>query len=181
MEGTYQGQQKKSLCYRPLYRAINKYGVSNFTFEILEETDSPIEREQYYIQQFGSFGSKGYNTTIGGDGTAYLTMSDQEVINKYQEVLRVTVTAEYFNCCVDTVRNILKRNNIEILSSSVNHPSCLKVFQYTPDGEFVQEYKSIADAKRALNSPNAHHTHISECARGLRKSAYGFHWRFELI
>ena len=34
-----------------LYQAFIKYGLNNFTFEIIEETDSLKEREQYYIAQ----------------------------------------------------------------------------------------------------------------------------------
>ena len=50
-------------CYdRPLYRAMRKYGLSNFTIELLEETDNPEEREIFWIEQKGSF-KHGYNAT----------------------------------------------------------------------------------------------------------------------
>lgn len=32
-----------------LYQAFNKYGVNNFKFEVIEETNMLKEREQYYI------------------------------------------------------------------------------------------------------------------------------------
>jgi group I intron endonuclease len=47
-----------------LYRAMRKYGVDNFIVEILEETDSPNEREIYWIETLQPH----YNMTIGGDG-----------------------------------------------------------------------------------------------------------------
>ena len=34
-----------------LYKSIASYGLDNFTFEIIEETDNLKEREQYYIEQ----------------------------------------------------------------------------------------------------------------------------------
>lgn len=34
-----------------LYQAFIKYGLDNFLFEVLEETDNLKEREQYYIEQ----------------------------------------------------------------------------------------------------------------------------------
>lgn len=47
-----------------LYNAMRKYGVDNFNIEILEETDSPNEREIYWIKTLLPH----YNMTIGGDG-----------------------------------------------------------------------------------------------------------------
>jgi group I intron endonuclease len=47
-----------------LYKAMRKYGVENFTIEILEETNSPNEREIYWIKTLQPH----YNMTIGGDG-----------------------------------------------------------------------------------------------------------------
>lgn len=51
---------------RPLYSAMNKYGVNHFRVEQIEETDSPEEREQYWIKEYDSYGSSGYNATKGG-------------------------------------------------------------------------------------------------------------------
>lgn len=55
-----------------LYRAFRKYGVSNFSFEILEELNENYdkisnEREKYWIQYYNSY-HYGYNATLGGDG-----------------------------------------------------------------------------------------------------------------
>ena len=46
----------------PLYRAFRKYGMNNFSFEILEECDSSIlnQQEQYWIDMFNSL-KDGYN------------------------------------------------------------------------------------------------------------------------
>lgn len=60
---------------RALYRAMRKYGVDNFRFEILEETDNPCDRERFYIKKFNTF-HYGYNMTRGGDGTSDLDVSD---------------------------------------------------------------------------------------------------------
>jgi group I intron endonuclease len=53
----------------PLYRAFRKYGIENFTFVILEETESLEEREKYYINFYNSK-ENGYNQTSGGNCTA---------------------------------------------------------------------------------------------------------------
>ena len=55
---------------RPLYRAIEKYGIENFSIEEIEETNNPEEREKYWISKFNAFidaeNSNGYNMTTGG-------------------------------------------------------------------------------------------------------------------
>lgn len=54
-----------------LYKAMRKYGPNNFQFSIIEQTnDLNIlkELEIKYIQENNSFGSTGYNMTLGGDG-----------------------------------------------------------------------------------------------------------------
>ena len=54
---------------RPLYKAMSKYGVDNFSIELIEEV--PIEvlsqREIYWIEFYNSY-KYGYNATKGGDG-----------------------------------------------------------------------------------------------------------------
>ena len=50
---------KKRTCEkRPLYRAMNKYGVECFSIEAIEEVDDQIllnDRERFWIEYFGSF------------------------------------------------------------------------------------------------------------------------------
>ena len=61
--------QKSNTNY--LYYSMNKYGVENFTFEIIEEVDNQLlnEREQYWISFYNCKAPFGYNMTDGGDGT----------------------------------------------------------------------------------------------------------------
>lgn len=52
----------------PIHKAINKYGLDNFKFRILEECNDSIveEREVHYISKYNSF-YEGYNATLGGN------------------------------------------------------------------------------------------------------------------
>lgn len=48
----------------PLYRAMRKHGIDNFTIQIIEECSNLNEREIHWIEQL----SPEYNVTKGGDG-----------------------------------------------------------------------------------------------------------------
>lgn len=61
-------------------------------------------------------------------------------------------------------------------SSRVNGAMAKKVFQYTRNMEFICEYPSLAEVKRLFGYDASK---ISLCARGERKSAYGFIWKYE--
>ena len=54
----------------PLYRAIRKYGIENFDFEILENCsiEKLNQQEKYWIKKYDTF-FHGYNLTFGGDGS----------------------------------------------------------------------------------------------------------------
>lgn len=76
----------------PLYRAINKYGLHNFTIDILESfIPDNISNEELikkldkleieYIKKYNSY-HNGYNCTIGGDyGVLGLKMTDAQKKN----------------------------------------------------------------------------------------------------
>ena len=51
-----------------LYRAMRKYGIENFIFEVLEECPVALlnQKEREYIQQYNSCFA-GYNESLGGD------------------------------------------------------------------------------------------------------------------
>lgn len=55
---------------KTLYRSMRKYGIENFTFEIIEELEDYSisgEREKYWVAFYNSY-HNGYNESEGGDG-----------------------------------------------------------------------------------------------------------------
>ena len=80
-----------------LYRAFDKYGIDNFSFEVLEECENYNDREQYWIAYYNSC-ENGYNMTIGGDlpplhikeENPFATHSQNEV----DEVIRLIITTK---------------------------------------------------------------------------------------
>ena len=58
-----------------LYKAIRKYGIENFKFEVLEivdDVDLLDSREIFWISYYNTY-KCGYNQTIGGDGNKNLS------------------------------------------------------------------------------------------------------------
>jgi group I intron endonuclease len=69
--------QKTRYEKRPLYNAMNKYGVEHFQISLIEECPIEIlsEREKYWIKELNTY-HNGYNATLGGDGTQYIDTND---------------------------------------------------------------------------------------------------------
>jgi group I intron endonuclease len=70
----------------PLYHAMNKYSIDNFTLEIIEEMDNErlcLDREIYWIEFYKTnitkYGSEfGYNLSEGGEGpSGYIFTAEQ--------------------------------------------------------------------------------------------------------
>ena len=103
-------------CYNyPLYKAIRKYGVQNFSFEIIEEClrKELNEKETYRIKYYDSY-YNGYNQTPGGDSTLHMCKltpeQAQEIIDilsndKNSEISHKEL-AEKYNVSKDTIQAI---------------------------------------------------------------------------
>ena len=171
---------------RPLYAAMRKYGIEHFHIELVEETNNPIEREIYWIEQFHSY-HNGYNATKGGDGKQIY--DHQQILEALKINPRPIEIAELFGCCVDIVYNIAHENNIKIInrgSEKCGESQKKKIAQYSKNNEFIQHFESAATAARwcydngkcaALNG--GVRSHICEAANGKRKSAYSYLWKYE--
>lgn len=151
---------ENSIAYEcKFYRAIRKYGVQNFTFQMIEfcDVDKLNEREIFYIEKFDSY-SSGYNMTVGGqdfscttaraidqydlDGNlikTYKSIADarREVSGKIDRVLSGearTASGFYFSYHGDGFN----------LRNTKPHGSA--VCQYSLDGEFIKKYNTIKEA-----------------------------------
>lgn len=110
-----------------------------------------------------------------------------EICSNYIE--RELYYIEYYNCDVNVERNpVTQAKSIETRKKlsmanrnkrlgKENHAS-VKVYQYTLEGVYVNEYNTIREAALAVNG-NA--TSIGDAAKGDTKSAGGYQWRKEKL
>lgn len=79
-----------------LYKAMRKYGVDNFTYEIIEECpeEQLKEREIYWIKYYNTYEDRNhYNETPGGD------MPGEKSIHRGEEHGRAILTEEDVKFC----------------------------------------------------------------------------------
>ena len=171
---------------RPLYNAINKYGIEHFSIKELEKC-SPEEasvKEIYWIGRLNTY-NNGYNATLGGDSKHYYNY--KEIADKYLELQNQKETAEYFECDVHTVRTACKNQNIPLLSSGevLKKKKGKKVDMLSLKGNFIRTFSDMTDAAKWLKEQNittAQTKNIScsigRAASGKMSYAYNHKWRF---
>ena len=95
---------------RPLYDAMNKYGIENFVVEQLCECDNEelSSYEIQYIEKLNTYHT-GYNVTKGGDGK--ILFDYNEIISLYKTGISMVEVAAKIGCSEDFVENQLKCNN----------------------------------------------------------------------
>lgn len=165
---------RRSFEKRPLYAAMKKYGTEHFHVELVEETDNPEEREQYWIKFYGSY-RDGYNATMGGDSKKYIDYD--EIVRVYQEVQNVSKTAKITGHDRKWISQVLKAMNVKILSSA----EVTKTQQGKPvakldpkTDEIIAIYSSVQDAEKE----NGNTRHISQVCNGKRKTCNGYKWKY---
>ena len=175
---------KDELQNRPLYKAMRKYGVSHFHISIVEETDDPNNREVFWIEYYQSY-HFGYNATFGGDGKRFLDYN--RIISTYLETNNLAETARRCSVHNDSVRNILRANNISITpSSEVNQALSMPIAMFDKKDTLIAQFESIAQAVYFLikngytesKNVNGISSHIVHVCKNKRKSAYGYIFKY---
>ena len=174
--------KKEEWKHRPLYRAINKYGIEHFTISLVEECNYTIlsEREKYWIDFYDSY-RNGYNATLGGDGS-FLYNYDC-IIDLYNKGMLVHEICDVVGCERTVVQRCLKRANIDSFKNSIER-SKSPVEMIGDNGQVIKTFSSqtdaanwIVDNKFPNASVNSVRTNIGRVINGIRKTCCGFEWR----
>ena len=164
------------------YRAIRKYGRDNFYVELLEQCniEELSNKEIEYIKKYDSY-HNGYNSTLGGDGTTTISMSESDkinIVNDYTSGKSINKIALELNVSTSVVYNIL---------TSMGH----ELRHDVPVGKEVIMYDAYYNPERHFRSKKIAYLYISETTecrfadfwRLMKKScetgtiAYGHRWQ----
>lgn len=166
---------------RPLYEAMNKYGVENFTYEIIEETDTPMEREQYWIKKLNTYigfkNCNGYNATLGGESrkTAF---SEKEEIDELVTLYKNGATLRQMVKILGHDPTTLSKKLNELGYYFKDYRKGFKICQIDKGtNKILHIFQSARAAGRYLGDESKN-GHISSVLTGKRKTAYGYKWMY---
>lgn len=82
---------------KPLYRAFRKYGLKNFSFEVLEECkiSELNQKENYWIKQFNSnLKDKGYNLVLNDSESRAIVLNNSKAKDIQNELINSELSEE---------------------------------------------------------------------------------------
>lgn len=162
-----------------IYKAMEKYGIENFSFEVLEECsiEQISEKEQYWIKHFNSY-NNGYNMTLGGDGVS--SIDYQEIRNLWEKEYSEKEICEKLNKNSSVISQILKKLDIdsqEIKERSKKHLQ-KEVEQYSLDGQYINTFSCAEEVELKLKI-NARNIQNVCNVKSQYKSAGGYIWKYK--
>ena len=181
----------------PLYLALRKYGIENFSFEVLEECSQELlnEKEIFWIAHYKSNDRDfGYNVLAGGQngGVLYPNEWFYELwdagfsVGEIQKELGVshgTVRAKLEGYKDYNLHSSHSRGAIKAMNQGLLFPGqeTYIVYQYDLMGNFIQSFSNATEAARNFsNKPNCS-DNITHAVNGIQETAYGFQWRREKV
>lgn len=182
-----------------LHEAIQRYGIKNFTIEILETTtfaDDAFHLEEIYIERYHSFTPNGYNHTVGGAGNPGYTGNrvvcldlDGNYVKTYVSINATEKDGFHPNvvmkCCKGEALTSMGFQFMfeDEYNLKGGHPyikpkshSTKAIYQCDDDGNIIKEFESVREASEETQTSR---TAISGCLSGTYKRANGFIWVYK--
>ena len=186
-----------------LYGAFKKYGLDNFSFEIVEccPFEQLNEKEIYYISQYHSYvgdtKSNGYNMTKGGAISFTHIGNDDQGKVVYQYDLKGNFVAQYRNQHkavkavglkgIASITRAIKEEGTaggfqwrETYFDKIPHfqkkYKKKTVYQYSKFGDFIKEHENT---EKAADQVGRSKSLIEQCCEGHGKTGKGYQWSYE--
>lgn len=178
-----------------LRKATKKYGYKNFKIEIIKFCDEKEldYYEIYYIDLYKSSDRNfGYNIELGGNINKHLSKEqiykmkknkkgklkgkDNPFFGKKHTEKTKKIISEKQKGNKYCLGRILSDETKSKIGLANRYNRTKKINQYDLNNNFIKSYFSVGEAKRKLNVKSE--SLIAQCARGDRKSAYGYKWKY---
>ncbi len=152
-------KDKNNKNHRLIHKAILKYGIENFTFEKLYETNvidlqNLKELEIKYIKKYNSF-ENGYNLTKGGDGTYGYKLSQERKDYLSKLYFGTKLSDEHKG---NISKGLLNRhyktsNETKLKIKNSQHKKPIILF-YLDNGEIIMELEFQSDIEEIYSNVN---------------------------
>ena len=170
-----------------IHKAIRKYKVENFSFDIVEECDENElnSREMYWIHVYDCCvldgKDKGYNMTRGGEGSSSIDV--YKVYKLWDEGLSIAEIADILHndrhaisIRVKEYENYTQDEHKSRYYNLVAKSRQKEICQYDLIGNFINQYDSVLDASEKTG---VGYRTICSNIQGQTNSAGGFQWRYK--
>ena len=172
-----------------LYLAMRKYGIDNFSFEVIEECDIKFlnEREIYWINFYNSFEGEGYNMTPGGSEPVKADI--QKIYSLWDKGYCVSEIVKEVNVGKTSIQNYLneyenysaeesnRRGGVKARQTSIQNGNviipdkCIK--QYDLWGNYIKTWTTQNEIERELGIDAET---IGRALRGEYIQTGGYQW-----
>lgn len=192
----YEAKSNKSNA--PLYLALRKYGIENFSFEVLEECSQELlnEKEIFWIAHYKSNDRDfGYNVLADGQNGGVL-YPNEWFYELWDAGFTVTEIQKELGVAHGTVRAKLEgykdydahtshsRGAIKAIKEgkiNFGQQEIYPVYQYSLLGDYIQEFENPSVAASFFSNSKNNSDNITHAVNGTSKTAYGFQWRKEKL
>lgn len=175
-----------------LSRAIRKYGLNNFSFDIIEECkqEELDDKERYWIKYYNSY-NDGYNETIGGkkgSNKPLFKIYQYDLFGNYlNEYENIYEASEKTKTSFDGIRKSLSNNSMQKSSNgfqwrkekfskieSIYPKESIVCFSLT--GLKIKEYSSIQEASYDSGDTTVSIKHA--CEHKIKATSF-YRWRYK--
>lgn len=177
---------KKGSIGTVLFRALTKYGVENFKFEVICVCfdDDCNYYEVDYIKRYSSMTPNGYNMQDGGKNPS-ITCRKKIILSDEQKEKRKgrfkgekspnfgkEMSVEQKKKISESLKKFAEKNKGK--PRTPRKKTCMRTIeQYDKDNVFVSKYNSLTDAGKSINS--SYHSILRYAKEGILYK--GFYWR----
>ena len=193
----------------PFHNAIRKYGIENLVWEIIDNENDFQKLKKLeikYIEEFNSF-NKGYNRTLGGEGTFGLKHTKEQIENNSKrrkeflsdkknrdKISQSVLNANKENPQIGKNHSNLMKDRFKIVKNRKEVSDGMKKFLSNKENRlkhsidrggkpFKVKKDGVVVGEWTIQSECAEHlglfkSHLNKCLKGLRNSHKGYTFEY---